>query len=109
MRILVTILRALTGVTVLIYLVLGLGIGSVLVDGLPPGGWGAPAWVGALPFAFWLAALGLYSSLDGAGRSRLLIVVLAPPLAFAAGVLFGTAPYFWGALLKPLAARWVKP
>lgn len=109
MRQLITTLRALSGVVALVYVVLGLGIGSVLVDGLPPGGWGAPLWVGLLPVAYWLALLGLSFALDEEQRKRLSIALLTPPLAFVAGVLFGTAPHFWGPVLKPLAARWVKP
>src|SRR5688572_27006281 len=107
MTVLTTILRGFLAVTALIYLVLGLGIGSVLVEGLPPGGWGAPAWVGAIPVGLWLATVALFLLARGPDRQRLIIVVLTPPLAFLAGVLFGTAPEFWGKVLKPLAGRWL--
>lgn len=102
----VKLLRALLGPSALIYLVMGLAIGATLVDGPAPGGWGPPAFYVGLA-AFWLLPVGLLA-VAPAHRSKLYIVALTPPLALAAGVLFGTAPHFWARVLAPLARGWVK-
>ena len=107
MRILVKILRGLLGAFVLFYVVLGLGVGSYAVDGPPPGGFG-PVWTWLVPLGFWLIVIACYFGARPPERERTTIVVVALPLAFVAGVLFGTAPTFWGEVLRPLAARWVR-